>query len=165
VSSRPIIWLLCAGAVGLACNVHARSSDAVAGDTTVARTVRESARESASRSTAPRHLASSLDVTVAQRVSFRLRTSNETDKHIEVHFPNGQTHDFAVVDSAGHEIWRWGKGRLFTSSLQTKLIDAHDKADFEESWDAAGRHGTYTVIATLRSSDFPIEKRAQFVLP
>ena len=98
-------------------------------------------------------------------VELALRVTNAGRKRTEINFPNGQMYDFRVVDSAGREVWRWSEGRLFTQSLQNRLLDAGETLSFEERWDAAESHGRFTAVATLNSDNHPIETRANFVLP
>ena len=90
---------------------------------------------------------------------------NSGDKALELTFPDGQTHDVAILDAAGHEVWRWSEGRLFTQSVRTKALGSHDTATFGERWNPEGKHGTFVAVATLHSSNYPVERRAQFVLP
>jgi hypothetical protein len=80
-----------------------------------------------------------------------------------VNFPSGQTHDVVVVDSLGREVWRWSTGRMFTQSLQNRVLRASDKLDFDAVWRNAPA-GKYTAIATLASENFPIQERADFVV-
>ncbi len=172
MSSRPVIWLLCAGAVVLACTAKARTSDARATDTAVAHGVvgpetTPPAPKIARRHTAvlPIRVETALDVSVKKGARFTFRATNTSDRHVELHFASGQTHDFVVLDATGREVWRWGEGRMFTQAMQTKLLGSHDSVSYEDDWDGAGKHGKFTVIATIRSSDYPAEQRAEFVLP
>jgi hypothetical protein len=98
-------------------------------------------------------------------VEFALDLTNETKKHIELTFPNGQTHEFVVVDSVGREIWRWSSSRMFTQAVQNKLLSSGESMRVAEHWDHPTRHGKYTAIATLNSTNYPIQERADFVLP
>ena len=110
-------------------------------------------------------VASTLTVS-EQGARLTLRVVNLNDRQLEINFPSGQTYDFVVLDSAGTEVWRWSKGRMFTSSLQNMLVAAHDTLSFEEEWDPRHAHaGRYVARATLRSSNFPVQQRAAFVLP
>lgn len=109
-------------------------------------------------------VASSFSVDVRDGLRFELSVANNTKKMIELRFPTGQTHDFAVIDARGNEVWRWSDGRMFTQALQNKLVKARDTAVYASSWDAEKMHGTFTAIATLRSDNHPIEQRVQFAL-
>jgi hypothetical protein len=109
---------------------------------------------------------SQLDVKLGkQEVQFALHVTNQGHKHVEVAFPNGQTHEFVVVDSAGREIWRWSTSRIFTQALQNRLLSGGETMSVGEQWEHPRAHGKYTVIATLNSSNFPIQERADFVVP
>ena len=83
---------------------------------------------------------------------------------IELRFPNGRTHDFYVLDESGTEVWRWSKGRMFTQTIQNKLIKSKDNALFVDKWDAANAHGKFTAVAVLASVNHPVEERAEFAL-
>ena len=96
-------------------------------------------------------------------VRFALAIANGSKHRLEVSFPDGQTREFLVLDAAGREVWRWSAGRLFTQAMQSKLLTVGDTVTFAERWrDAAP--GTYTVVATLRSDNFPVTRRAAFVV-
>ena len=114
-------------------------------------------------------LTSKLDVAVAPReVKFALVVTNVGNKHAELNFPSGQSYDFVVVDSTGNEVWRWAKGRMFTQSVQNQQLGAHDAMRVSETWSPAkgkAKPGRYTAIATLNSTNYPVEERVEFVLP
>ena len=101
----------------------------------------------------------------AESLKFALKVVNNTTKMVEIYFPDGQTHDFVVADSAGKEIWRWSEGRMFTQAMKSKTLKGKDEAVFEESWDSKGHHGAFTAIAVLKSENFPVETKVQFTLP
>ena len=84
---------------------------------------------------------------------------------LELRFPDGQTHDFVVVDFAGKEVWKWSEGRMFTSAMRSTTLKGRGEETYAESWDAHGMHGSFTAIATLRSDNFPVQSKVQFVLP
>jgi hypothetical protein len=109
-------------------------------------------------------LDSRFDVYVApQEVRFALNVKNIGGRHAELDFPNGQTYDIVVIDSVGHEVWRWAKGRMFTQNVQNKDLGGGDVMRIAESWKP--KTGRYTAIATLASSNYPVEQRADFVVP
>ena len=116
-------------------------------------------------------LGTTLDVNVNgkdvndESVSFSLHVGNNTKKMIELRFPNGQTHEFVVMDSTGKEVWRWSSGRMFTQAIRNKLLKGREETVFEERWSTKGLRGTYTAIATLRSENHPVETSVEFVLP
>ena len=151
MKTKDIVSFLCCAALAYACGTRTEASEA----------------EATHHKRAPRSapLTSTLDVDVQDGVKFALLVTNESAKRVEVLFPNARTHDFTVLDSAGREVWRWSKGRMFTSSLQTSMIDADDTKEYENGWDAEGMHGKFTVVATLESSNFPVQQRTEFRLP
>ena len=54
---------------------------------------------------------------------------------------------------------------LFTQAVQTKALGGGDSVNFDESWKPRDLHGRYVVVATLESTNFPVEERAELVLP
>jgi hypothetical protein len=92
---------------------------------------------------------------------FVLDVTNEGGKRAEVNFPNGRTYEFVVLDSAGREVWRWGTGRIFTQTMRNKLLGRGESMRISERWHAS-RPGKYTAVATLRSSNYPVEQRVDF---
>src|SRR5687767_12571093 len=109
-------------------------------------------------------LASSLAVNVRDGVRFTLNVRNNGTRMVELKFPNGKTHDFYVLDESGREVWRWSKGRMFTQTLQNKLIKSKENAVFADSWNASNAHGKFTAVAVLASANHPVEERVQFAL-
>ncbi len=110
-------------------------------------------------------LATSVDVTVRDRVTLALHVTNTIGKRLELSFHSGQTHDFVVLDAAGREVWRWSADRMFTQALQNTLLDPRETISYEERWDPAGRTGQFTAVAVLTSNNYPVEERVQFTLP
>jgi hypothetical protein len=163
-ASRISIALLCAGAFAFACSPRSHSEAASATTLASAAPVTlQALPRPASRS--PR-LTASFDVKVRDNVvQFALDVTNQSKKHVELTFPNGQTHEFVVVDSLGHEVWRWGATRLFTQSVTNKLLGGGETMRVSERWERPALHGKYTAIGTITSTNFPVEERADFVLP
>jgi hypothetical protein len=161
--SRVAIAILCAGALAFACGPRTHSEAASTASLTTAAPVLQQGAVHTRVDGVP--LASRLDVKVEHNaVQFALRVTNESKKHIEVAFPNGQTHEFVVVDSVGREIWRWSTTRLFTQAVQNKLLGGGESMRVGEQWQHPV-HGKYTVIATLNSTNYPVQERADFVMP
>lgn len=152
---RSLTWILCIAAIALACGPHARHGDGEAR----ASVPNEPAR---SRDTS---LVASAKVAVGRRVELAIQLTNLAPHAVEVNFPSGQTHEFVILDSKGVEVWRWSTGRMFTQALQNREVDENQTLTFREHWDASGHHGAYTALATLNSSNHPVEERIDFVLP
>jgi len=157
MDNRLILPLLCAAsAVAFAAVPFPHSEKPIA-------TIKHSAAEK----TAP--IVTTFDITRpkndAEKLRFSLNVKNNTTKMLELRFPDGQTHDFVVKDFAGKEIWRWSEGRMFTSAMRSETLKGKGETMFEESWDTQGQHGSFTAVAILRSNNFPIETRVQFMLP
>ncbi|MBK5187537.1 MAG: hypothetical protein JJD97_04780 [Gemmatimonadaceae bacterium] len=160
MTRRSITWILCIAAIALACGPHARHGD---GD---AHASVPSAHQPGEHPLTDTSLAASAKVAVgAGKVKFALQVTNLAPHTVEVNFPNGQTHEFVVVDTLGREVWRWSTGKMFTQALQNREVDSNETLSFREQWDPRGLHGRYTALATLRSSNHPVEERVDFVLP
>ena len=159
MNNRVIPALLCAAVLAFACGPHPQgTAQSVATAAPSANRQRPSAKPASV-------IATSLDARVGERVTFALTVSNRGPKLVELTFPSGQTHDFSVVDAGGREVWRWSRDRMFTQSLQTRQLAAKESASYEEQMPAAGLHGTYTVVATLASLNYPVSERRTFTLP
>jgi hypothetical protein len=162
--SRVAIALLCAGALAFACGPRSHSEPGSAASLASASAVLLQGGPRVHNDDS--RLASRIDVKLERDgVRFALRVTNETKKHIELLYPNGQTHEFVVIDSTGKEIWRWSAARLFTQSVQNKLLASGETLVKTERWEHPREHGKYTVIATLNCTNFPVQERADFVLP
>jgi hypothetical protein len=110
-------------------------------------------------------LASTLKVQVDGGVRLSFFVKNATEKRVELSFPSAHTHDFAILDSVGREVWRWSEGRMFTQALQTRTVGAGEVFSYEDSWDAGDLRGEFTAVATLNSRAHPVEQRVEFTLP
>lgn len=154
MNSRLFLTLLCCGSLAFACGPRARTTES---------STNRTSRVKRAPNSAP--LVSKVDVEVSDGVRFALLVTNRSARKVELAFRDAQTHDFAVLDSAGREVWRWSRGRMFTSTLQTATIGVDDTREYADDWDPAGKHGKFTVIATLTSSNLPAEQRADFRLP
>lgn len=164
MDSRLFIPLLLAGAVALACG--SRSHPEAVGVATAAPTMTATVKPVVHRRAEP---AASTEIKSAFAVSaspnalhFALNVTNPGKKGIELTFPSGQQYDFIVRDSAGREVYRWGKGRMFTQSRQNNVIDGGETKRFEEHASTTLPPGTYVAVATLRSSNYPVQERVAF---
>jgi hypothetical protein len=156
MNTRLLIPLLLAGAVALACGTRSHS------DAAVTPTVK-STPQATKPGDAP--IASDFRVrTHPKSLEFALVLRNPTKKGVELVFPSGQEYEFSVMDSTGHEVYRWGTGRMFTQSLQNRLLDGGETMHIEERADKALPSGSYVAVATLRSSNYPLEQRFSFHL-
>lgn len=171
MKSRFVISLLCVGAVAFACGPRARNdaSSSGAGSTTLAAT-RSVAQQGKARMAPDAKSTSPISAAlVVQRqattIHFALQVVNSGRRSIELTFPSGQTHEFVVLDSAGKEVWRWGTGRLFTQALQNKLLARGESLDMRESWTAPTlKPGRYTVVATLKSENYPVTETTELTV-
>jgi Intracellular proteinase inhibitor len=95
---------------------------------------------------------------------FTLDVTNVGRKNVELTFPDGQTHEFAVLDGSGREVYRWSADRMFTQSVQNRTIDGGETLHIAEHATPALPHGSYVAVATLRSTNFPMQERVAFEL-
>jgi hypothetical protein len=161
MNTRLLISLLCAGAVALACGSLSRR------DSTETHTTASTARHSTSKKTsveAPKVNGNFAVNVEPHALHFALNLTNDSKKHVELSFPNGQQYDFTVLDSVGREVYRWGAGRMFTQSVQNKLIDGEQTVRIDERAAMTLPHGRYVAVATLRSSNYPMQQISAFEL-
>jgi hypothetical protein len=170
MKTRYIISLLIAGALAFACGPRSRSESSALAITKTAnaKAVTTKAPVSSKRGKAtvkqPK-LDSRLKVDVASNeVRFAFDVTNVGNKGMELSFPSGQAYDIVVVDSAGREVWHWSSGRMFTQGVQNKQLGTGDSINVTEAWTKT-QPGSYTAIAMLNSSNFPVEQRVEFVVP
>ena len=163
MKTRVIATLITCGLVAFACGPRTRSSESSATSVTV--------RHKRAPLSAPLVAKLGIDLPTVgdsdqREVKFDLAVTNASAKGVEIDFPTAMTHDFAVLDSTGTEVWRWSSTRMFTSALLTKPLGVDDAHVYEEGWTPeADAHGRYTVVATQVSSNYPLEQRAEFTLP
>ncbi len=108
-------------------------------------------------------LAPSLDVAVNDGVQFNFDITNAGERKLELIFNDGRTHDIVVMDTLGREVWRWSEGRMFTQTVQARVLRASDTMSFAEAWTDA-KPGSYVAVASLPSRNYPVEQRVEFVV-
>jgi hypothetical protein len=109
-----------------------------------------------------RPVAAVLDVKIRDGIEFAFHVTNNAPRKLELLFPSGQTHDFAVVDSLGREVWRWSEGRMFTQAVTNRLIGPSVSVTWKAAWRAEVPPGQYVAIASLLSENKPLEERVDF---
>ena len=170
MNTRYIISLLVAGALAFACGPRSRSeSGAIAlAKTASANTVTTKAPVPSKRGTPAlkeAKLDSRLKVDIVNNeVRFAFDVTNVGNKGMELSFASGKSYDIVVVDAAGREVWQWSNGRMFTQGVQNKQLGTGDSINVNESWTKT-QPGSYTAIAMLNSTNFPVEQRVDFVVP
>ena len=173
--SRPLLLASIAVALMIGCRQHAPQAAATArtpqgrvAQLRVAQLrVAEAPPALADGASAERVVAHLTVDTVGGAVRLALAVRNASDRRLELDFPDGQTHDFAVRDAAGRLLWRWSAGRLFTQTMQNRLLEARDSVVYavvlDEAW-AARAPGEYVVVAELRSENHPVRATTRFAL-
>ena len=163
MNTRLVIPILVLGALAFACAPRTRTESLSASTPTTLMTVQTV--ETPRREAHDIKLTSRFGVQVVPRgVKFSFRVTNTGKKRVELQFPSGQAYEFVVQDSIGREVWRWTTGRMFTQAVQNKLLDGGETLSIDEYWDHAAKSGRYTAIATLNSSNYPMEERTEFVI-
>jgi hypothetical protein len=158
MNSRLLIPLLLAGAVALACGSRTHTEAAATAAPAARRAPRADKRANS-------EIRSAFAVSAAPNaLHFALNVTNPGRKGIELTFPSGQEYDFSVRDSIGREVYRWGKGRMFTQSLQNRMLGSGETKRFEEHASTTLPPGSYVAVATLRSSNYPVQERVAFEL-
>ena len=171
MKTRALITLLCAGAAGLVWSPRAHSEASLPALQTRGRTPQDSAVKHQARAIRGRRsmdgkLVPSLNVVrVGEQVRFSFQVANPGTRRLEVKFSDGQTHDIVVLDSAGKELWRWADGRMFTEARQYRSLSGGDSLLLEDGWDRPSARGKLVAVATLKSTNYPIEHRVEFTLP
>ena len=163
-----LIPLLCLGAVAFACGPRSHTEASLVSVNLAkmpglaARPQQQKARKK--DSSVPRVTPSFTVQVEKNALRFSLDVSNVSKKSVELTFPDGQTHDFAVLDSAGREVYRWGATKLFTQSVQNRTIEGGETLRIAERATASLPQGSYVAVATLRSTNFPMTERVAFEL-
>lgn len=111
-------------------------------------------------------VAAELDVAVGPAINFEFHVTNNAARKLELRFPSGQTHDIVVLDSIGREVWRWSEGRMFTQSLQNRIVDSYSTVTWSASLDSGSAltPGRYVAVASLLSENKPLEQRVEFAV-
>jgi len=176
MSSRFLIPLLCAGAIALACGPRAHNeASAPQKRQTVAAQSLSSTAPAIVLQGAPRTRGAVAKTPITAQIYVRaadsqirlaLHVMNDGKKRVELIFPSGQTYDFAIVDSLGREMWRWGNGRMFTQALHNRTLSSGEMMEIEETLVSAKLPpGRYIARASLKSENFPIVEQTEFTVP
>ncbi len=160
MENRFVITTLCVAALAYACGPWIHSQSVAQSAPALTAAALAAAQPHSSRHNAHAIMATTFDVVpVGDHVALALRVTNNTPKTVELRFPNGRTHDFAIIDAHGRTVWRWSAGRLFTQTMQSKVVKSSDTLTLEDDWDTNGAHGSYTAVALLAIDTHPVERR------
>jgi len=159
-----LIPLLCLGAVAFACGPRSHSEASLVSVNLATPTAAPVVKvKKTPKKEQQVRIAPSFTVSVEHKsIRFALDVSNPTKKDVELTFPDGQTHDFVVLDSIGRELYRWGEGRMFTQSVQNRTIDGGETLHITETASLDLKPGSYVAVAKLRSTNFPVQERMPF---
>jgi hypothetical protein len=158
-----LIPLLCLGAVAFACGPRSHSEASLVSVNVVRTSPPATTQPQQGRRTTRLRPKFAVEADGGM-IRFALDVTNPTKKNLELDFPNGQTHDFVVLDSIGREVYRWGEGRMFTQSMQNRTIDGGGTLHIAEHAPTSLPQGSYVAVATLRSTNYPVQERVAFEL-
>jgi intracellular proteinase inhibitor BsuPI len=161
-----LIPLLCIGAVAFACGPRSHSEASLV-TTNIAKAATGPAHRSLRKQAGQNvtHVTGTLAVNAQKSsIHFAFDLTNDGKKNVELTFPDGQRYDFVVIDSAGRQVYRWADGRMFTQSVQNASLDGGDTMHITEQAATSLPQGSYVAVATLRSSNFPVQERVAFEL-
>ena len=168
---RFVISGLCIVAVAYACGPRThtetttQSASLALASTSVTPSFAQQGSARESRTSAQNALTATVYVrTNESPMRLKLHVVNTSKKRLELTFASGQTHDFAIVDTAGREVWRWASGRMFTQSVRNKLLGGGEAMEFEESVGLNLPNGRYVARATLASQNYPITQTVEFTV-
>lgn len=175
MSTRFLIAMLCVGAVAFACGprAHNEASAPKKNKSSVAQAVSKAApapRQQGSPRTVNGKSKAPVTAQLYVRahdssIRFSLHVVNTSKKRVELTFPSGQTYDFVILDTLGREVWRWGDGRMFTQTLQNKLLGGGESLDLEETLSSSTLPpGRYTARALLTSENYPLVQQTEFTI-
>lgn len=157
-----LIPLLCLGAVAFAYGPRSRSEASLV-TSAVAKTTASTPRARKLPKVVGPVVGGDMAVAMeGSTVRFTLDVSNTGSKYVELAFPDGQTHDFAIMDAAGRQVYRWGATRMFTQAVQNKLLEAGSSMHIVERAAPSLPPGEYVAVATLHSTNYPLERRTAF---
>lgn len=168
MSSRSLIPFLLVAAVAFACGPRAHSDASAKKDSAVVALAGAPVKPTLSTMHASGDRKSSVEAQLYVRtnessVTLALHVFNTGKRRVEITFPSGQTYEFVVLDSTGREVWRWGKGRMFTQTLRNKLLGGGESLELEETFDHLGP-GRYTARASLTSQNYPLVQETEFTI-
>ena len=169
MSSRSLIPFLLVAAVVFACGPRVHSEASAKRDSVVVAQAGSPAKPALSTRHASTDRKSAVEAQLYVRtneasITLALHVFNTGKKRVELTFPSGQTYDFVVLDSAGREVWRWGKGRMFTQTLRNKLLSGGESLELEETFKDHLEPGRYIARATLTSQNYPLVQQTEFTV-
>lgn len=170
MQSRIVVPLVCAAAIVFACGPRFRAASPAAARARLAHASERPSSPAAAQASVRRRKGDTTAVdaalavdTAKGRVQIALDIVNVTRRRLEIDFPDGQTRDVTIFDERGVEVWRWSTGRLFTQTVQNRFLASGDTARYEFRW-RAPHPGRYSVVAVLRSRNYPVERTTSFVV-
>ena len=157
-----LIPVLCLGAVAFACGPRSHSEASLV-SVNIAKPIAAPVAKKTPKKSQQARVAPNFTISVEHKsIRFALDVTNPTKKDVEITFPDGQTHDFIVLDSVGREVYRWGEGRMFTQSVQNRTLDGGETMHITEHAALDLQPGSYVAVAKLRSTNFPVQERVSF---
>lgn len=87
-----------------------------------------------------------------EAITWVLTVRNTTREVQVLSLPTSQTHDLALVDENGRELWRWSAGRMFAQMLTELVFAAGETKRFEIHWDQRLGEGRWIPPGRYRAS-------------
>jgi hypothetical protein len=98
-------------------------------------------------------------------VRLNLHVTNATSAAVELEYGTAQRFDFAVLDEAEREVWRWSEDEMFAQVVGSESLGPGETVEHEAEWHAGGRRGEHVAVGRLTSTNRPIELRTRFEIP
>lgn len=76
-----------------------------------------------------------------------LVVKNPTARPIKMTFRSGMTHDFALIDARGRQVWRASDGQIYTQAIREETLAAGQTLIYQSTLPANLNAGQYTVRA------------------
>jgi hypothetical protein len=104
-------------------------------------------------------------------IQMTLTVTNTADRLLPFRFLSGQNYDFAVLDSAGKEVWRWSKKQYFTTVTRSEALRPQSAWKYEAVWDHRDNEGNavpageYRIVGRLTSEPALESPAAPLTIP
>jgi hypothetical protein len=103
-------------------------------------------------------------------VPVTLSVKNVGSQMAALFFSSGKKFDFAVLNSASKEIWRWSRGRVFTMAIEEIMLEKDQEISFKAAWpqvdfeDKPVPPGTYLIRGESAASQVKEKVEARIVV-
>jgi hypothetical protein len=85
-------------------------------------------------------------------IRFDFEIVNRANRQVRVSFPDGQTHEFLVVDPDSAQVrWKWSDGQEFTQAVSELVFEPYASKTFTLIWDGTLSDGTQLPVGAYRA--------------